>query len=954
MSNPDQIPREALRTLARNVVTQCPDLQQQARSIALQLLARHSLSDDPDQVHWHRFNDQVSSPRAFSGWAHYQKPVQSLTLVELVVERFSAEDSENVDALDAQSGFYRTGADAEYFDERNELPLLPSEALKLFWATNLARRFRSDAQTFWSSHGADYRNLAKAKAIAEAIQAQVHHYLSDTDVNFILTALTGSAKPDANLAMLKATQVPGTALTFLRIGQHQATDILHLLNGERHYLYLPGEADPWVVCQGIEALHWWLLMHCNKADNRARFVRHFTLRSALAEDGNEPLNHTLDLLYSSWGSQDRSLLVPLGKPLLDDPFSALQSRVQSRMLDDAKLKLASNATLSKQIWLNYLGAFSRIFGPMAAADWPIALACVIVDSAEIGVNLDLALDSQQSAQRQANYTAAALACVNLFFDSLALWSTRTPSSVTAPVPTVSTTFTLAEAAPQRLYLTDDLLPEHFKVNKSLEGLSAGVQGDMQGVYLLDGHFYISLDGAVYEVRRSSALNCWRVIDPASPNAFGQHALVHLSEGGEWQLTPQPGLAGGGGALGRLRRVAPVRDYLPPPDGPYAIPADQRKALATYANDPSSEVFDGEDHEIVDDSTVNNALEAFRDKREGLVIDAKAFQLSRPVRTQAKTLERLRATNERQFIHELLSSHAGLILGEVHSQVSAKSFLINNLRTLHKEGVTTLYMEHLLGDFHQQDLAAALREQRIPPHLQQWLNALDSRYHFSGKTRYTYSQLVKLANEEGIRVVPIDNLASYHTAGLEDPDDNLRQSMLNYYAYLRIEQDSVGRDSGKWLALVGDTHASTCRGITGLDELLDVPSIRFEQKYMRSANVVASDTGRTLPAVGSQPESTLKSDYLYQVLTTFTEFPAPDLSKPTGVLPRKSFRITPSDDGWLLTIRLKDDRQTTVRIDDSNWRYRIHVAGLGPVNEHSHESLDGLIADLRRFGFQLVA
>ncbi|HGM5583357.1 TPA: DUF6543 domain-containing protein [Pseudomonas putida] len=433
IANPTE--REALRAVARTVVTQCPDLQQQARDIARQLLARHSLDDDPDQVHWHRFIDQANSPLAFSGWVHYQKPIQSLTLVELVVQRFSAEDSEYVDALDAQSGFYRADAEAEYFDERNEVPILPSEALKLFWSIDLATRFQAQAKAFWSEHGENYRTLAKARAIAEVVQAQVHHSLTDTDASFILDALTDSTTPNADVAMLKTRQVPASPIGFLRIGQHQAVDILHLLNGQRHYLYLPGEIEPWVACDGIEGLHWWLLMHCSKADNRARFVRHFALRSALAEDGKDPLNHTLDLLYSAWGTQNRNLLVPVGKPLNEDPFSALQRRVRERMLDDASLKLVSNATLGKQLWLNYLGAFSRVFGPMAAADWPVALACVIVDSAEVGLHLDLALDSQKSAERQGHYAAAALACVNLFFDSLTLWSAHEPThALPAPCP----------------------------------------------------------------------------------------------------------------------------------------------------------------------------------------------------------------------------------------------------------------------------------------------------------------------------------------------------------------------------------------------------------------------------------------------------------------------------------------------------------------------------------------
>ncbi|HGM5583356.1 TPA: hypothetical protein ACKP22_005088 [Pseudomonas putida] len=518
----------------------------------------------------------------------------------------------------------------------------------------------------------------------------------------------------------------------------------------------------------------------------------------------------------------------------------------------------------------------------------------------------------------------------------------------------SATFTLPEAVPERLYLTDDLLPDHFKVNTDLAGLNPGAQGDMQGVYTLDGRFYIRLQGAVYEVRRSSALNCWRIVDPASPHAFGQHALVRLDDGGEWQVSPRPGLAGGGGALGRLRRVEPTMAYQPPADGLYAIPAEQREALAAYVSDPTSSVFDDEDARIEGDSAANNALETFRGKREGLVIDAQAFHLSHPIGALPHIPTVPASSTDRMIIDKILEGQAGLVLGEVHSQVGAKAFLMRNLRNLRRSGVTTLYMEHLLGDFHQQDLATALHDQRLPERLLQWLKGLDAAHGLTGKTSLTYSKLVSVVSEAGIRVVPLDNLASAHTVSLEDPDLNLRQSMLNYHAYLRIENDSPGRGTGKWVALVGQTHANAYHGIAGLDQLLEVPTIRFEDMPLHSEEGIEPDPGISVPASGKQPAGVLKANYVYSTGSPFTGRLATDMIRPTGLLPHKSFRVRPSGDSWLLTIRLTDNQQTEVRVDVVDDRYHIDVPGLGPVNERRYDTLDSLIKDLKRYGFRLVA
>ncbi|MCS5517623.1 hypothetical protein NWF32_30855 [Pseudomonas qingdaonensis] len=80
-------------------------MRQMAREVAVDALKKFARSSlDPDTVYLHRFKAAQSNPRSFSGWEHRELPYQSLTLPQLVMQRFDANDQDNADLLG-----YRTG-----------------------------------------------------------------------------------------------------------------------------------------------------------------------------------------------------------------------------------------------------------------------------------------------------------------------------------------------------------------------------------------------------------------------------------------------------------------------------------------------------------------------------------------------------------------------------------------------------------------------------------------------------------------------------------------------------------------------------------------------------------------------------------------------------------------------------------------------------------------------------
>ncbi|MCF5628888.1 ADP-ribosylating toxin, partial [Pseudomonas syringae] len=126
--------QKLLRERARQFVLDYPDLHDLACDAASKIILQHThRAFNPEKVYWHRFGSASSSSRTFTGWQHSGKPLQSMTLIELLMQHFSAHDQEASDELSLYGGFYTDGPDHGFFDERNEVPMLPQAVLADMW-----------------------------------------------------------------------------------------------------------------------------------------------------------------------------------------------------------------------------------------------------------------------------------------------------------------------------------------------------------------------------------------------------------------------------------------------------------------------------------------------------------------------------------------------------------------------------------------------------------------------------------------------------------------------------------------------------------------------------------------------------------------------------------------------------------------------------------------------------
>ncbi|MCS5517628.1 membrane-targeted effector domain-containing toxin [Pseudomonas qingdaonensis] len=150
-------------------------------------------------------------------------------------------------------------------------------------------------------------------------------------------------------------------------------------------------------------------------------------------------------------------------------------------------------------------------------------------------------------------------------------------------------------------------------------------------------------------------------------------------------------------------------------------------------------------------------------RDLLVDDAEAFfsTASLPQRPPLPTLAA--DASARQIIRSVYENSEGLVVGEAHSQLGSKQFLIENMALLKQQKVRVLYMEHLMTDFQQADLDLFNQTGQMPQALKTYVTDLDRGWHTDPAQRYTFMQVLRSAQKQGIRIQAIDCMASYRQA-----------------------------------------------------------------------------------------------------------------------------------------------------------------------------------------------
>lgn len=176
-----------------------------------------------------------------------------------------------------------------------------------------------------------------------------------------------------------------------------------------------------------------------------------------------------------------------------------------------------------------------------------------------------------------------------------------------------------------------------------------------------------------------------------------------------------------------------------------------------------------------------------------------------------------------------------------------------------------------------------------------------------------------AQKQGIRIQPIDCMASYRQAWEGAPLPYIRQKMMNYFAHLTINADQAVRGPGKWVALVGSTHSNTFEGVPGLSELQGAVGLRFEDIEIGKVGGVDIDPGHTVVSDDLTVER-LRGDLRVQVAVEQSATAGRNLE--TALVDKGMFAFSDLD-GQLTLVHRSNDGQLKYTPVHQDGRY-VHI------------------------------
>lgn len=894
---PNAADKTALKAIAKTVIETCPGLQDTAHDVASDLLKKAGITDlDPDQVYFHRFDASQSSSKAFTGWEHvHATPTSTMTLTQLVIHRFRASDQDNADLLDVYAGFYTAGPNAGTFNETNEVRLHGNEVLKEFWSIDFSTRYTDELSAFWKESSDNFRTLAKCNFLIQAVKARDKRQLSDDDFQLVTNAVTGPITWPVGLKMLQARHPCADIVRTLDVDGYQATNILRFVAPKgRQIIYLPGETDAFQVLETAIDMHYWMLQRMNTEDARQAFMTHFSQadRQTIAENITDIMNR----LVSTWGKYDHHLINQKNKAVSGDAFSWLGDSTKAAMFAEAELSLTSNGDLRKKLWIGYLSAGLKVFGPMAVVGWPIALPVVGASIANLGLNIDQAVNANTAQERKAGVIGAVFAGIDLLFNLAVLkgpgsleevgpgidaaeaeemaeysqatkpgessepvsQSTVEPSEPSEPVTGLPDNTDTTSSAP--------LIPDAFKIDLLLDDATRVREpGKFQGIHRLASNpsSAIKLNGSAYYVRFENSLNGrghWAIIDPAHPEGFSASIPVRfLKDTEEWEVLPKLGLRGGlvepaeaaGGASGE----PDVEEWASSPGvSSHTIEDSQMREWALGGPDVRSpyrrilsvggiDVGSILGAPLGDEVTYFSEFEMTQEEpRRELIRYAKAYYDLHPPTARLPVTSAPAIATPSQLLETAFAEKPRLVIGESQGSIASKQFLIENMPALAEHRVRTLYVQELLANVNQSDLDTLARTGQMPAELENYLKKLDIKAGNDPTGKYNLLALVKAANAQKIRVQALDMSITYNiNKGPYDWESNY-QMARNYVAGEVIQLNEESKQPAKWVALVGNENMANFRGYRGISEQTDALSIRIDDVVPGQAQPIAPDPG----------------------------------------------------------------------------------------------------------------
>ncbi|PVZ15607.1 MULTISPECIES: membrane-targeted effector domain-containing toxin [unclassified Pseudomonas] len=372
----------------------------------------------------------------------------------------------------------------------------------------------------------------------------------------------------------------------------------------------------------------------------------------------------------------------------------------------------------------------------------------------------------------------------------------------------------------------------------------------QGVVQLEGRFYIAMGQQHFQVQYVAADRCWYIVDPANPFSFSGRQPVVRNAQGQWARLSPAGLLGGAPTGTATTRSVTSAYELPTELHNHAM------AIACPPGTPAARALE-QWAAPTHNALVSTAKDTYARLRSTLAHDASAWYqgLALPPRPSVVAPA---AGPSGQALVEIAAHHRGVVIAETLNSPASKKLLIDSMPALAEQGVTVLYLEHLLADIH----AAKLQKYKaLGARARSGSRTLKHFYAFAHHgllapkgSGLDYYHLIKAAHRHGIEVRALNTSVSYDF-GLAPAAEGAASAtrMRGFIANRIIGSACQAAPEERWIALLEHRLALAHDGVPGVAQVQGVVSVRVEDAGgpALTGNIAAADLTLHLEAAPPQ-------------------------------------------------------------------------------------------------------
>lgn len=393
------------------------------------------------------------------------------------------------------------------------------------------------------------------------------------------------------------------------------------------------------------------------------------------------------------------------------------------------------------------------------------------------------------------------------------------------------------------------LSAYAKTDDIIRGRTLGTNG----TYNVDDDWYIRFTDStgvskVYQIDSAfhASSGYANIIDPNAPvNASKSSrivASVQHAGNGEWRLNRLPGGA-----------PTPVSSTSETGSGSVEATASSSQASASKLTAP--EYFSLTDGSLVEQHFTPAKRELFRIWfRRDMARFYRNMLTPGQMPPRPPRLELSPGTSPVDLLRKAYEVTDVVVLGESHRDIASFQMIREAMPALKEAGVTTLYLENM-------ELNALKK-----------LDDVGMGAHRPAGASPTLNELIKLANDNGITVKPLEH--HYLTRRSDMPDfykyvgdnDNgiTRLQEFNYFATRVIQRRKPGE---KVLALVGRAHMNTARNVPGLAEMNGGIGIGvYPNTSFSKSTAISGPSVRRDPGAGVTGSHTVGDYQVFQQVT----------------------------------------------------------------------------------------